>query len=295
VKPTAFVSHYDCARHDTGWGHPDHQGRLPALTRAVHADMLTLFDSLLDLEGRHATEEELGLWHDQAYLARARSWVDEAGERGRPFDVRPGLVVSDATWAASTAAAGSVLAAIETVANGTAANAFCPVRPPGRDATTDGPGRRGLVNPVAVGLRHLVGQGIARRVLVVEWGETALPSELEAEGSVRVARIGGLPADADDDVFAAARALALGEVLTGGFEAEFVVLSAGFDWVAGDPVGGRAITARGFHDATRELRELAEERAGGRLVSVLEGGYDGPGLGRCAVQHLRGLAGIPPA
>ncbi len=295
MKPTAFVGHFDCARHDTGWGHPDHQGRLPALTRAVHADMLTLFDSLLDLEGRHASEEELLLWHDESYLVRARAWVAKADVHGRPLDVRPGLVVSGATWAASTAAVGCVLAAIDSVVRGESRNAFCAVRPPARDARPGEPGRLGLLNPVAIGARYLRDRQIAGRVLLVEWGETRTPEEFFAPEPLRVARIEGVTPDADDARFLAAFESSLDAVLDGGFEPEFILLSSGFDWVAGDPEGGRALSPRAFHAATARVAAVADDRCEGRLVSVLEGGYDGVGLGRCSVQHLRGLAGLPHA
>src|SRR5690606_25273035 len=108
-------SHYDCARHDTGWNHPDHQGRLPAVMRAVYADMLTLFPHLVEVEGRHASEEEMRLVHDSGYLDRLQGWVRSSAESGTPLEVEPGIVVSGASWAAARAAAGCVLTAVTDV------------------------------------------------------------------------------------------------------------------------------------------------------------------------------------
>jgi acetoin utilization deacetylase AcuC-like enzyme len=224
-----------------------------------------------------------------------REWVARADAHGRPLDVRPGLVVSGATWEASTAAVGCVLTAIDSVAGGESRNAFCAVRPPARDATPDEPGRRGLLNPVAIAVQYLLDRGVAERVLLVEWGEIPMPDSILAGGRARVARIEGLAADADDARFATACRVSLESALSDGFEPDFVLLSAGFDWVAGDPESGRALSSRAFHDATEQVVTVAEDLCGGRLVSVLEGGYDGRGLGQCTVQHLRGLARLQHA
>src|SRR5690554_6824648 len=112
MKETAFVSHYDCSRHDTGWEHPDHQGRLPALMRAVHADMLTLFDALLEVEGRHASQEELSLVHSAEYLSQVEGWVAEATRMEKVIEPVPGLRVSDASQDAARAAVGAPLTAV---------------------------------------------------------------------------------------------------------------------------------------------------------------------------------------
>src|SRR5215213_5952298 len=67
VKVTAYVSHEDCSRHDTGWSHPDHQGRLPAVTRAVYRDMVALYEPLLQVEALPATEPQLLRVHTRRY------------------------------------------------------------------------------------------------------------------------------------------------------------------------------------------------------------------------------------
>ena len=67
----AYISHADCGRHDTGWGHPEHVGRLRAIPRALRNDF-ELFQSLEHVEGRHATPEDLALAHDRPYVERVR-------------------------------------------------------------------------------------------------------------------------------------------------------------------------------------------------------------------------------
>jgi len=294
VKVTAFVSHYDCSRHDTGWGNPDHQGRLPGLMRAVYADMLTLFEPLLEVEGRHATVAELERVHSRSYLDRVRSWVAQATAVGGPVTVGPTLVASAASWEASLAAVGCALTGIQAVVDGRSRNAFCAVRPPGRDATADAPGAFGFLNPVAAAVAHLLSLGIADRVLVVEWGESCTSLAQVHTSNVRVVGVGDLADDADGETFLSSTADALARGVEG-CAPEFVILSAGFDWLAGDPVAGRNLLPRDYYAATELVRKLSERECSGRLVSILEGGYDARLLGVAGVQHLRALAGLPRA
>jgi acetoin utilization deacetylase AcuC-like enzyme len=303
-KRTAFVSHYDCARHDTGWGHPDHQGRLPGLMRHVYRDMLTLFEPLLEVEGGHASREDLLLAHEAGYLDRVREWSVTAGAQGRPMTVEGDLVVSDATWEASLAAVGCVLTAIREVLESRVRNAFCAIRPPGQDAARDRPGRFGALNAVSVGARHLLEREGCARLLVVGWGGGGLDLADMDPARVRTVEMPLRPAagGADDGessptlpeawVASHAGALAAG---TDGFEPDFILLSAGFDGVATDPVWPGPLQPADFHGATAAIREFAEEVCGGRLVSALAGGYDPNALGASAVQHLRALAGLEPA
>src|ERR671915_1935863 len=98
--PVAYISHSDCGRHDTGWGHPEHVGRLRAIPRELRDDVQLLHE-LRHVEGRHATEEELALAHDRAYIMRVR---DLAKQGGGALD--PDTVTSAGSWDAATAAVG---------------------------------------------------------------------------------------------------------------------------------------------------------------------------------------------
>ncbi|HEX8829770.1 MAG TPA: hypothetical protein VF705_01305, partial [Longimicrobium sp.] len=85
-KITAFVSHEDVPRHDTGWSHPDHQGRIPAIARAVYKDMLTLFEPMLELSAVPATDEDLRLVHSAEYVRRVREAAGGAGAQVAELD-----------------------------------------------------------------------------------------------------------------------------------------------------------------------------------------------------------------
>src|SRR2546423_12391784 len=112
--PVAFISNADCGRHDTGWGHPEHVGRLRAIPRALR-DHVDLFHALVHVEGRHATIEELALAHDARYVDRVR---ELAASGGGHLDAD--TVISSGSWDAATAAVGCVLDAVDMATDGRA-------------------------------------------------------------------------------------------------------------------------------------------------------------------------------
>ncbi|HEU0052996.1 MAG TPA: hypothetical protein VFQ39_07450, partial [Longimicrobium sp.] len=148
MKITAFVSHHDAPRHDTGWNHPDHQGRLPAIVRAVQKDMVALFDPLLQVEADPAAEADLRLVHTQRYVDDVRRTAIAASAEGRTLALGD-VPVSGASWDAALASVGGALTAVGLVLRGEARNAFVLARPPGRGASADAPGEHSLFNTVA--------------------------------------------------------------------------------------------------------------------------------------------------
>jgi acetoin utilization deacetylase AcuC-like enzyme len=311
MKVTAFVSHEDAPRHDTGWNHPDHQGRLPAIARAVYRDMETLFAPLLELTATPATTADLALVHDPEYLARIAETAARAEREGVVLAV-DGVPVSGATWDAVLASSGGVLTGADAVLRGEARNAFVLARPPGRDAAPSRAARFSLVNHVAVAARHLRSRAGLGRVGVLAWGidpPTALGSCLADDPDVVVASVQqtpyaqpdplvvpgvhatlGLPRGSGADAFRDAVCTVLQDV-----EVDFLLLSAGFDILASDPLGGLEVAPDDVHALTAGVMDWADRHAGGRLVSVLEGGYSAGPTARAVVQHVRALAGLPRA
>src|SRR5213078_1697648 len=94
----AYISNSDCGRHDTGWGHPEHVGRLRAIPQALREEP-ELFQRIQHVESRHATEDELALAHDAGYIAHVRDFIAQGGG-GLDADT----VVSEGSWDAATAA-----------------------------------------------------------------------------------------------------------------------------------------------------------------------------------------------
>src|SRR5690606_14665090 len=113
MAQVAYISHSDFGRHDTGWGHPEHVGRMVAIPRALRDDP-ELFLALEHREARHATVDDLLLAHDPAYVARVRETVDAGGGR-----LDADTVVSEGSWDAATAGVGAVLDAVDLALGGT--------------------------------------------------------------------------------------------------------------------------------------------------------------------------------
>lgn len=320
MPTTAFVSHHDTSRHDTGWNHPDHQGRLPALVRAVYRDMLTLHGHLLEVEARPATEADLLRVHTPEYVRAVREAAEQAEREGRSIPFQGEVVVSGASWDAALASVGGAITGVESVLAGEVRNAFCTARPPGRDALADRAGGHSLFNSIAIAARHLRERRGVERVLVVDWGaraplgtsevladvpgirvlsvhQHAAPALVDGDASApapagsRGVRCVGVEAGADGAAFGAALAAGLDEELAANAP-DFILLSAGLDILVGDPLGGLAVQPRDVFDLTTVVRGAADRACGGRMVSVLEGGYDPPATGRAVVQHLRALAGL---
>lgn len=314
---TGFVSHEDASRHDTGWNHPDHQGRLPAIIRAVQRDMVALWEPLRQMEAVPATEADLLLAHTPGYVARVRDRAAESTREERTLDL-DGVPVSGASWDAALASVGAALTAVDAVLDGRVRNAFAVTRPPGRGASADAPGEHSLFNTVAIAARHLRARHGIERVLVVAWGAhrpSALARLLADDDGVRLVSIhqhprsfpdphpvdddpslaaAVLPPGSGGDAFAAALRDVLDSVARAG-SPDFVLLSAGFDILEADAHGALSVQPDQVHALTVVLREWADAHAGGRLVSVLEGGYAAPETARAVIQHLRALAGVEAA
>lgn len=304
----AYISHADVGFHDTGWGHPEHVGRMRAIPRALRDDP-ELFAALTHVEARHAEEDELAIAHDRDYLRRVRAVVEGGGGR-----LDPDTVVSDGSWKAATAAAGAVLDGVDMAFDGRATRSFCAVRPPGHHALRDRSMGFCLFGSVAIGARYARQRHGAERVLIVDWdvhhgnGTQAL---VEAERDIHFVSMHQWPwypgTGAAEDrgphdnvwnvpmkaslppeqyVDALKRAV---DASVEGFAPDLIMISAGFDSLAGDPLGAFTLEYEHFDDLTAYMVGLAERHCGGRIVSALEGGYAPDRLGVACVRHMRGL------
>jgi acetoin utilization deacetylase AcuC-like enzyme len=304
----AYISHSDCGRHDNGWGHPEHVGRLRAIPRALREDV-ELFHALEHREGRHATAGELALAHDPGYIATVQAMADAGGGH---FDAD--TAVSEGSWAAATAGAGCVLDAVDLAVSGEVPRSFCAVRPPGHHALR----ARGmgfcLFGNVALAAHYARQRHGLERVLIVDWdvhhgnGTQAL---VEQEPSIHFVSMhqwpwypgtgpaddrgphrsiwnvpmpGMLPAEAYVDALERAIDLA-----TTSFVPDLILISAGFDSLRGDPLGAFTLELDHIAQLTRSLAARADSWCDGRLVSALEGGYAPERVGAASVELMRGL------
>jgi acetoin utilization deacetylase AcuC-like enzyme len=305
----AFISHSDCGRHDTGWGHPEHVGRLRAITRALREDP-GLFQTVEHIEGRHATIEELELVHDHAYVASVRVISEEGGGR-----LDADTVASSGSWAAATAGAGCALSAVDLSVSGVNPRSFCAVRPPGHHAVHNRAMGFCLFGNVAIAAHYARKKHGLKRILIVDWdvhhgnGTQALveeepeihfvsmhqwpwyPGTGAAEDHGPHGTIWNLPRPAGLPRAEYVESLQRGiDAATKGFVPELILISAGFDSLAGDPLGGFTLELDDFEALTRSLVARADSWCDGRIVSVLEGGYAPDRVAQAAVRHLGALA-----
>ena len=265
------------------------------------------------VEGRHATEDELALAHDRAYIASVRELVSRGGGR-----LDADTVASEGSWDAATAAAGCVLDAVDMAFDGRAARSFCAVRPPGHHALRDRAMGFCLFGNVALGAYYARQRYQAERVLIVDWdvhhgnGTQAL---VEGEKNFRFISMHQWPwypgtgaaadrgphgnvwnvpmrASLQPEAYLDALRRAIDEA-TRGFIPDLLFISAGFDSLAGDPLGGFTLELPHFAMLTTELVDRATQWCGGRLVSALEGGYAPERVAAACVTHMRALAGMP--
>ena len=161
--PVAYLSHADCGRHDTGWHHPEHVGRLRAIPRALRDDF-ELFGALQHLEGRHATPDELALAHEPSYVALVRQLAEQGGGR-----LDADTIESEGSWDAGTAGAGCVLDAVDLALSGGAVRSFSAVRPPGHHALRGSGMGFCLFGNVAIAAHYARRVKTLDRVLIVDW------------------------------------------------------------------------------------------------------------------------------
>jgi len=306
----AYLSHSDCGRHDTGWGHPEHVGRLRAIPRALRNDF-ELFELVDHREARHASADEVAIAHDARYVEMVRQLAEAGGGR-----LDADTVVSEGSWAAATAGTGAVLDAVDLAFGAGPSRSFCAVRPPGHHALRSSGMGFCLFGNVAVGAHYARTKHSAERVLIVDWdvhhgnGTQALVQDTPdirfvsmhqwpwypgtgpatdrgPHDSVwNVPMPAGQPREAYVSAF-----LSAVDAAAVGFTPDLVIVSAGFDSLAGDPLGGFTLEMDDVDRLTREMVSRAEQWCGGRLVSSLEGGYAPERLGEACVVHMRALVG----
>ncbi len=320
---TGFYLHPASPLHDTGWGHPEHQGRLRALASAVGREMISLHGIVEQREGADASVEDLLRVHTQAHVDTVRAACDLSRARQALISLDEDTRVSPATWDAAVGSAGTAIAAASAVASGSLRTAFVAARPPGHHATPTRAMGFCLFNSIAIVARWLQAHGHAERVLIVDWdvhhgngtqdafyedpsvyflslhqrphwpgtgAATERGSGAGAGYTLNVPLAAGTSAVEYRRRFE--RAL---EEVTSDFEPDFVLVSSGFDAMAGDPLGGLLLEPDDLHAMTRLLIDEVAGRCGGRVVALLEGGYDTERLGLGTAAVLRALAGLPSA
>ncbi len=303
----AYLSHPSSLEHEMGEGHPECPDRV-----RVIADRL-LAGGLLDLM---IVEEAPAVTREQLLRAHAAMHVNRI-EANAPLQgharIDPDTVMNTATLHAARHAAGAVVRAVDMVLDGECERAFCNIRPPGHHATREAAMGFCFFNNVAVGARHALSRGIERvavcdfdvhhgngsedivagddRVLMLSTFQSALyPFCGERPLAGNILSVPLLPYSRGDAFRAAVKENWLPALER--FRPQLVMVSAGFDAHRDDELGQLGWTEDDYAWVTRRLVEQADRHAGGRIVSVLEGGYDLRALTRSVERHVRELLEI---
>jgi acetoin utilization deacetylase AcuC-like enzyme len=311
VARTGFVTHPDCGLHFAGPGHPERPERVAAIVERF-ADS-GLLDELAEHAATAATADALTAVHSHEHVER----VGLACARGRTMLDDGDTYVCAESHRAALLAAGGTLDALERVWSGRWDNAFVAVRPPGHHAEETHAMGFCLFNNVAVAARHARNVLGAARVAIVDWDvhhgngtqhlferdATVFYASLHqfphypGTGAARERGIGAgegatlnlpQPAGSGDREWLAAFESELMPALED-FAPELVLISAGFDAHRDDPLSGTRVTEDGFRRMSQLLLDLARRHAQGRIVSVLEGGYDLNALASSAQVHVEEL------
>ena len=305
---TAYITHPDCRSHDTGPGHPEHAGRLYAIEDQFVASGL---DSVLRyVDAPLASNEQLLRVHPLKYVQAIRAAIPDSGYAR----LDPDTVISPNSLAAAYRAAGSVVAAVDLVMGGEIDSAFCGARPPGHHAESSRAMGFCLFDNIAVGAAHALETFGLERVAIVDFdvhhgngteeifqdeSRILFCSTFEHPFYPYTPLLDNTPnrisvplaANAKSDEFRAAVTDHWLPALEA-FQPQMVFVSAGFDAHRDDDMSHVSLTDADFEWVSERIVDVANQSASGRIVSVLEGGYELKSLARCVETHIRVLMGL---
>lgn len=310
---TAIIHHPVYEQHDTGDNHPESPARYVAVMEALRGDA-ELWSQLLELEAPLAPRGDVQAAHTTQHFKR----VERAVSEGRGY-LDADTIVSMRSLDAALRAAGGACRAVDAIMSGEARNAFLPVRPPGHHATSENAMGFCLFNTVAVAARYAQSRyKEIERVAVVDWdvhhgngtqgifyddptvfffsahqypwypgtGTRGENGQGRGRGyTLNVPLQAGTSARVHRNTFDAAL-----EEIADKFTPDLILISAGFDAHAGDPLGQLLLEDEDFVEMTRTVKEWAGSACAGRIVSCLEGGYNLETLGATARAHVRALS-----
>jgi acetoin utilization deacetylase AcuC-like enzyme/acyl-CoA hydrolase/GNAT superfamily N-acetyltransferase len=296
-------------RHDPGVNHPESPRRYQAVLDVLERD----FAKLERIDDRLASVTEITLAHSAHYHDMVKMDVENFAEHLRTGDT----AICEDSYDAAILSTGGVLNAVDAVMSGKLDRAFCAVRPPGHHATEDLGMGFCIFNHAAIAARYAQKEYGVERVAILDWdvhcgnGTQSIfyddPSVLyfsthqdglfytggaadevgEGKGKGYTVNM-PLPAGAGDQELLESWGAPLKQRLTE-FQPDLIILSAGFDAADGDPLAEFRVSAEGFGKLTKLVCKYANKLCAGRVISVLEGGYEPPLLVECLSEHLKKL------
>jgi len=305
---TLLLSHSACLQHLMPAGHPERPDRLRAIERALEDEK---FQTLAREQAPLAPLEIVALCHPMDYVEAIRNASREEGSMVR-LDADTSM--SSGSYEAALRAVGGGMRAVDEVMTGKVANAFVAVRPPGHHAETARPMGFCLFNNAAITARYAQKKHGAERVAIVDfdvhhgngsqeifWSDKTVmycsthemplypgTGAVSERGEFNTIVNAPLRAGDGGDAFRVAFESAILPRLRA-FKPDLVVISAGFDAHTRDPLANLNLVEADYTWVTQKLMEIADQSANGRIVSLLEGGYDLQGLSRSVAAHVTAL------
>jgi acetoin utilization deacetylase AcuC-like enzyme len=305
---TAFITHADCLKHDMGAHHPERPARLTAIEDQLIASGVG--QHLTRYEAPLATDEQLARVHPPDYVRAIR----DAAPRAGTVHLDPDTAMNPWTLQAALRAAGAAVLAVDLVLEKKVTSAFCAVRPPGHHACRARPMGFCIFNNVAVAARHAVHEHGLERVAIIDFDVhhgNGTEDIFEGDDNVLMASTFQHPFYPYSGTDDPARNMVNVPLAAGSGSREFreavreawipalndyrpelVIFSAGFDAHAEDEMAMLRFSDADYAWVTEQLKAVADKHSGGRMVSMLEGGYALSALGRSAVQHIKVMAGL---
>jgi acetoin utilization deacetylase AcuC-like enzyme len=305
---TAYISHPECQRHDTGPGHPECARRLTAIEDRFLAR--GLFDVLRHIDAPMVTTEQLLRVHTREHLATIASMLPTEGYAR----LDPDTVISAGSLTAAHRAAGALVAAVDLVMSGDMDSAFCCVRPPGHHAERNLATGFCLFNNIAVGAAHALAEYGVSKIAIVDFDvhhgngtedifrdnqQVLFCSTFQHPFYPFTPLLEDAPNRVSVPLDATAKSAEFRAAVTDrwlpaleSFAPELVLVSAGFDAHEADDMSNVSLTDADFDWVTERIVDIAARHASGRVISTLEGGYDFDSLTRCVEQHVRIIMGL---
>ena len=314
MNKTGYASDPLYLRHETE-PHPENPGRLTAIQNRLESS--EFYNNIILIQPRKATAEEIGLVHDTGYVASVKQ---SCADQVRNLDAD--TVISSDSYDAALLSAGAGISAIDQLIDGNIHNAFCAVRPPGHHAEHDHAMGFCLFNNVGVAARYAQKTKGLNKIFIFDWdvhhgngsqhsfySDPSIyyssmhqypfyPGTGAGEETGTGDGLGttlNLPMDAysdDDDYLSAVQNKLIPEIQR--YKPDLIIISAGFDAHQNDPLAQIQLTTDCFGKMTELLMGIAKDVCDGRLLSMLEGGYDYDALSDSVRLHMQTLLTFEP-
>jgi acetoin utilization deacetylase AcuC-like enzyme len=305
---TLFLTHPDCLNHDTGFDHPENADRLKAIYQALESSDFTY---LIREQAPRATIEQLARVHSLDYIESIFSRIPEPGHY---YEIDGDTILSSGSGEAALRSAGAVCAAVDTIMAHKSKNSFCAIRPPGHHADRAQAMGFCLFNNIVIGAMHARKAHKIKKIAIIDfdvhhgngtqniiwdkadffYGSTHQKDifpwcgDENEKGGLGGATIVNVPLQSGSGVqqFRSAYQDYILPSLRS-FAPDFLFLSAGYDAHILDSIASLKVERQDFDWLTEELISIAHEFCQGRIVSVLEGGYNLSALSSCVASHIK--------